>query len=83
MGQIKLNAVLVTIGTLQDFWLPLVLTRGGPNNASMLPGLWMYQNAFSYGKMGYAAALGVAMFIIILLLTYINMKLISTPQQEA
>lgn len=74
MNQIKLNVVLVTIGTIQDFGLPLILTRGGPNNASMLPGLWMYLNAFSYGKMGYAAAIGVVMFLIILNLTYINMR---------
>ncbi len=74
MGQVKLNLVLTTIGTLQEFALPLILTRGGPNNASMLPGLWMYLNAFSYGKMGYASALGVVMFLIILGFTLVNMK---------
>jgi raffinose/stachyose/melibiose transport system permease protein len=79
-GQIKLNVVLITIGTIQDFWLPLVLTRGGPNQASMLPGLWMYQSAFSHGKMGYAAALGVAMFLVILTLTWLNMRLISADR---
>jgi raffinose/stachyose/melibiose transport system permease protein len=81
MGQIKLNIVLVTIGTIQDFWLPLVLTRGGPNNASMLPGLWMYQNAFTYGKMGYAAALGLMMFLVILTLTFINLRIMRSDPQ--
>lgn len=80
MGQVKLNVVLVTLGTIQDFGLPLVLTRGGPNNASMLPGLWMYLSAFSHGKMGYAAALGVVMFLVMLSLTYINMRMIKTDQ---
>lgn len=76
-GLLKLNVILITIATLQDFWLPLVLTGGGPNNASMLPGLWMYQNAFSYGKMGYAAALGVAMFFVLLLFTVLYMRLLA------
>lgn len=82
MGQVKLNIVLITIGTIQDFGLPLILTRGGPNNASMLPGLWMYLNAFSYGKMGYAAALGVAMFLVILCMTYLNMRFIAADRTE-
>lgn len=81
VGQIKLNVVLITIGTIQDFWLPLVLTRGGPNNASMLPGLWMYQNAFSHGRMGYAAALGLAMFLIILVFTYFNLRFIRSMNE--
>jgi len=82
MGQIKLNIVLITIGTIQDFWLPLILTRGGPNNASMLPGLWMYQSAFSHGQMGYAAALGVAMFLVILLLTFFNLRYITADRTK-
>jgi raffinose/stachyose/melibiose transport system permease protein len=75
-GQLKLNLVLITIQTIQEFALPLVLTRGGPNHASMLPGLWMYFNAFSYGKMGYAAAIGVVMFIVILGFTMLHLRLI-------
>ena len=80
MGQIKLNIVLVTIGTIQDFALPLILTKGGPNNRSMLPGLWMYLNAFEFGKMGYAAALGVGIFLVILFLTYVNMRYIQVER---
>lgn len=81
LGQIKLNIVLITIGTIQDFWLPLVLTKGGPNNASMLPGLWMYQNAFRHGRMGYAAALGLVMFVVIFVLTYFNMRFIKSQRE--
>ncbi len=82
MGQVKLNVVLITLGTIQDFGLPLVLTRGGPNGASMVPGLWMYLSAFSHGKMGYAAALGVAMFLVMLTLTYINMRMIRADRTQ-
>ncbi len=81
-GLLRLNVILIAIGTLQDFWLPLVLTGGGPGNASMLPGLWMYQNAFSYGKMGYASAIGVAMFLALLLFTVVNMRLLWREARE-
>jgi raffinose/stachyose/melibiose transport system permease protein len=80
-GQIKLNLILITIGTIQDFWLPLVLTKGGPNNASMLPGLWMYQNAFSHGRMGYAAALGLVMFLVILALAMFNIRFVRSSYE--
>ena len=40
--------------------------------------MWMYWNAFNIGKMGYASAMGVVMFIITLVLTLLNMKYIAT-----
>ena len=42
--------------------------------ASMVPGLWMYFNAFSFQRMGYACAIGVVLFLIILVLTALNLK---------
>lgn len=78
IGQIKLNVILGIIGNLQGFGYVYVLTQGGPANASMVPGLWLYVNAFQFSKVGYASAIGVFLFIIILILTVINMKYIRT-----
>jgi ABC-type sugar transport system permease subunit len=41
----------------------------------------MYQNAFTYGKMGYAAALGLMMFLVILTLTFINLRIMRSDPQ--
>jgi ABC-type sugar transport system permease subunit len=74
-GQIRLNIVLSIITGLQVLTGPLVLTNGGPVNATMVPGLYMYQQAFTYGRLGYASAIGVLVFIAVLALTVLNMTL--------
>ncbi len=47
-----------TIGALQVFTPAYVLTRGGPNNATLTTGLLVYLSAFQYGDWGLSAALG-------------------------
>jgi len=42
----------------------------------MVPGLWMYNRAFSSGEFGYACALGLILFVAILVLTMINNRLV-------
>jgi len=63
------NLVLGIIGALQVFTEGFVLTRGGPNNSTMLLSIYLYRNAFEYLKMGYASALAWVMFVIVLVLT--------------
>lgn len=74
LGQIKLLVILTVIGAVQGFQGMFILTRGGPGFESMVPGLWMYFNAFSFQRMGYACAMGVILFLIILVLTVLNLK---------
>lgn len=81
MGQIKLLLTLSIIGTLQSFVLILIMTNGGPGYSSMVPGLLMYQAAFQDGRFGYACAIGTAIFVVIFVLTYINMRYIQ-PETE-
>ncbi len=74
--QVRVNLVLTIIGVLQGYGLILVLLRdtGGPGGAAMVPGLYMYHNAFIEREAGYACAIGIILFAIILVLTYINNK---------
>jgi raffinose/stachyose/melibiose transport system permease protein len=74
MSQIKLLTILTVIGTVQGFEGMFILTKGGPGFNTMVPGLWMYMNAFSFQRMGYACAIGVILFLLILGLTILNMK---------
>ncbi len=51
--------------SLQSSFVPaLVITKGGPNFATMFLPLYVYQNAFEYLRFGYAAAMSVAMFVL-------------------
>lgn len=79
-GQIKLLTVLTIMWGVQEFTAVFALTQGGPINKTMVPGMWMFWNAFRINKMGYASAIGVILFLLTLVLTLINMKYISTQE---
>jgi raffinose/stachyose/melibiose transport system permease protein len=81
LSQIKLLVMLTIIAGVQGFEGLLILTRGGPGFESMVPGLWMYFNAFSFQRMGYACAIGVILFLLILTLTILNLKFFRTTEQ--
>jgi len=76
--QIRLNLILMIIATLKTYGMILVLLgpSGGPNNAAMVPGLWMFNKAFNQQEFGYACALGLVLFFFILVLTWINNKFV-------
>jgi ABC-type sugar transport system permease subunit len=80
-GQIRLIVILTTITQIQNFAPVLILTKGGPGYSTMVPGMWMYQNAFVFGKMGYASAIGVVLFAVMLVLTVMNTRLIRSSDE--
>jgi len=82
VGQIKFFVVTGLIGGLQAFGTQLVLTDGGPGYASMVPGYHMYMQAFHYGRYGYASAIGLMLFIVALVFTVANMKLIKSQEDR-
>ena len=62
---ILFNLILSVIGTMQTFVQAYVMTEGGPNNASLLYVLYLYNKAFEQSQMGYASALAWILFAII------------------
>jgi raffinose/stachyose/melibiose transport system permease protein len=84
LGQIKLVVILSFIGWIQNYATILVMTGGGPFQTTMVPGLWMYLNAFQFQQWGYGCAIGVTLFVIIFTLTWINNRFIkSSVEYEA
>jgi multiple sugar transport system permease protein len=69
------NLVLGIIGALQVFSLTWVATKGGPFYGSWFLALHIYQQAFSYFRMGYGAALAWIFAIIVMGLTFTNVRL--------
>jgi raffinose/stachyose/melibiose transport system permease protein len=56
--------IIVTIaGAFQVFNEVMVMTGGGPNNSSQVLGTWLYEQGFNQNDMGYAAAIGVVIFV--------------------
>lgn len=63
------NLVMNLVGAFQSFNNAFIMTGGGPNNATRLYMLHLYDNAFSYFRMGYASALAVLLFVVVFALT--------------
>jgi ABC-type sugar transport system permease subunit len=79
MGQVRLFFVFGIIGLFQGFGTQLVLTQGGPYGATMVPGMYLYIKAFgaerfqkNFTRLGEACAVGVVLFILILIFSYIG-----------
>ncbi len=70
-----LVVLLTIINTLQSYVPVMILTQGGPGTASMVPGLYLYRNAFGYDRFGYACAIGVLMAIVLAILALLSMRL--------
>ncbi|MRX71483.1 ABC transporter permease subunit [Bacillus lacus] len=68
--------VLSTIGTLQLFDEPYILTEGGPNNSTLTISLYLYMNGFRYFDFGYASAIAYVLVIMIALLSWVQMKVV-------
>jgi raffinose/stachyose/melibiose transport system permease protein len=74
-GQLRLMWVLAIINGLQNFTQVLILTQGGPGYTTVVPGLYLYQDAFTNQNFGRASAVGTALFVVILALTVANLGL--------
>jgi len=48
-----------------------MLGGGGPQRSALFYAVYLYQNAFEYGQMGYACAMALLLFAIILCLTWL------------
>ncbi|MFB8031783.1 carbohydrate ABC transporter permease [Streptomyces sp. NPDC056004] len=70
-----LTVVLSTIGTLQLFDEPYVLTGGGPDNATLTVTMYLYNNGFKYFDFGYASAIAYALALIVSVLGILQVRL--------
>lgn len=75
---VMIAVVIRTIDALKVFDTIFVITQGGPGTASETINILLYQQAFQYYNLGYASALVVIFFVIIialsLLLLYVRQK---------
>lgn len=76
-GQIKYFLLTGVIGGLQNYNMQLILQNG---NAASVPGYYIYKMGIEYSEMGYACAMGMVMFIVILALTLVNNLLLKNKE---
>jgi multiple sugar transport system permease protein len=67
--------VITTIGYLQLFAEPYVMTQGGPADATLSVVLLMYEEGFRWWNMGYGAAVAFVLFALILVVSLVQVRL--------
>src|SRR5450756_372360 len=75
--------LVVTLSTINGFQLfiePYIMTGGGPLRRTYSVVLYLYNNAFAYQKMGYAATIGVALALIIGAVVLIQRRVIGKAE---
>ena len=71
--------IINTIQAWQNVYL-YVGVSGGPDGVATVPGLLIFREAFSRGLFGYGCAIGFLIFLVTLLLTFINNKFVRTEK---
>jgi multiple sugar transport system permease protein len=77
--------LLVIMGVIDSFLVfdqVMVLTRGGPGDATEVIGMFMYTNSFSLFKLGYGAAISVVMFVVVALFTLLQWRFVGFGSAE-
>lgn len=70
--------VMSLIGGFQAGFDPAyIMTGGGPNGSTTTIIYYIYNNAFQWNKMGYAAAISWFLFLVVFVITIINWKIFS------
>jgi multiple sugar transport system permease protein len=66
--------VITTIGYLQLFEEPFVMTDGGPLDRTLSVTMYMYQQAFRFFHQGYASAIAYILFVIVAIVAFLQFK---------
>ncbi len=75
MPAITVNLLIGITGGLRLLELPLIMTKGGPRNASETVMMSIYNNAFGYERYGVASAMGLLFFAVIASITAVQIFL--------
>jgi multiple sugar transport system permease protein/raffinose/stachyose/melibiose transport system permease protein len=70
--------VMTMLSSFQVFDVIQVMTNGGPNNQTRVMMLDIYDNAFRFQRMGWAAAVSFILFLIVMTVTLVQMRVLRT-----
>ena len=76
---IRTTVQLSVLGSLTQFPLIWIMTRGGPANASEVMATYMYRYAFIRFQLGYGSAVALVMLVICLIFSVVYLRLARQP----
>lgn len=77
-----INTVLSIIGTLKAFEVVYAMTGGGPGNATDVIATYIYKVGFSSSRMGYGTAVSLILFLMIVVISFIQVKILKARENE-
>ncbi|MER7332778.1 MULTISPECIES: sugar ABC transporter permease [unclassified Micromonospora] len=72
---IAVVTVLAALDSMQVFTSVFVMTQGGPQDATLTLGYYLYDEAFRHFNMGYASAMGLVLWAILVVLSLVSYRL--------
>lgn len=75
---ILLTSILTMISSFQVFDIIQVLTRGGPNDQTRVMVIDIYDNAFRFQRMGWAAAVSLVLFLLVLAISIFQSRFLKS-----
>ena len=82
IGQIKYFIIVGLVNGVQNFDYQLIITDGGPNNSTIVPGYMLYLKTYGYSRLGEAAAIGVILFAVTFALSLLSNRVSKKMQGE-
>ena len=76
-----LVVVMNVIVAMKVFAVPLIMTGGGPADATRVLPLFIYQTAFEFFDMGRAAAMSVFLFVGVMLFSFIQVRMFTRGEE--
>lgn len=70
-----ITGIWAIVAALKVFVEPMVMTNGGPGSATLVLYMYIYNNAFKYYDVGYAAAMAFFLSLLILAISLINFRI--------
>ena len=74
-------AVITSIGFLQVFEEPFVMTQGGPLSKTLSVSMYMYEQGFNFFHLGYAASMAYVLFVVVAGVAFLQFRIFRDPTQ--
>jgi multiple sugar transport system permease protein len=79
---IVIAVVIRTMEALKIFDMPMLLTQGGPGNATETISIYLWRNAWIFNKISYAAASSLILLVVFTVLIYLSIWLLRRERRQ-
>lgn len=77
MESLKISTVMIITGSIKVFDIIFIMTEGGPNGMTQVPGVMMYNEAFKYNHYGIGSAISVVIFVLCIFFSVVSLRIMN------